>query len=69
MNVICMVAVLSAFGTNGAIESNEQLEGKLLTEGPTKYMVDFSKAVKDLNILQKASFKNKIVEKDACVKQ
>ena len=68
MNVICMVAVLAAIGSNGAFRSYEQLKGKLLVEGPTKYLVDFSEAVKKLDILEKASFKSKLVDKDDCAK-
>jgi hypothetical protein len=67
MTVVCtLVVTVCMADCSFGIESRTEAEGKIITTGQTKYLVDFSKSAKDGDWM--GDYSKKLVQKDDCVK-
>lgn len=69
MLVICLIALTFKLGGINFIDNNVQVEGKVLSESRTAYLVDFSKNAAEKNAVSPADYKKYFVSKERCVKE
>jgi hypothetical protein len=69
MLVVCSILLAIKVGEIG-MESRVDVEGKLLKESDTKYLVDFREGVKKYNFTGSPSdYEKVIVDKTECIKE
>lgn len=65
--LVCTISIVVNAGGFGAF-TNADVEGKLISQSDTKYLVDFSQGVKKYNLMGKASdYDQVLVDKYNCV--
>ena len=69
--MLLMCTIMLAIDAGGiAWLSNADVEGKLIKESDSKYLVDFSQGVKEFKLAGKPSdYAKVLVDKDKCVKE
>ena len=68
MLVICSILITVNAGIPMSVR--QDVEGKILKEGDTKYLIDFSQGVKKIKSIDKSEDYSKVlVDKTKCVKE
>ncbi len=67
MNIICNIVVMVCFNQTCTfgMESRTDVEGKIISKGYNKYLVDFSKEAKNKNWI--GDYSKRLVNKTDCV--
>jgi hypothetical protein len=68
MLVVCAISfIINAGGIN--METKADVEGKVVKEGNSKYIVDFREGLKKFRALNRQNYDKVLVDKNECVEE